>query len=129
MGKCGIKTVKHYTEKENIIELWQKVSNLKTQIKHSNICYIALKRIRKNCAKNKRHYKEEKQNYKACFEGETGIFIIENLTRDITERCKLPEAIELRKFFGYNHNNIMVREKTSVAEKIIIFFSSQRYCN
>ena len=80
-------------------------------------------------AKNKRHYKEEKQNYKACFEGETGIFIIENLTRDITERCKLPEAIELRKNFGYNHNNIMVREKTSVVEKKIIFFSSQRYCN
>ena len=48
-------------------------------------------------AKNKRHYKEEKQNYKAYFEGETGIFIIENLTRDIIERCKLPEAIELRK--------------------------------
>ena len=73
-------------------------------------------------AKNKRHYKEEKQNYKAYFEGETGIFIIENLTRDIIERCKLPEAIELRKFFGYNHDNIMVRGKTSVAEKGIIFF-------
>ena len=39
---------------------------------------------------------KEKQNYKAFFENETGIFIIEKLTRDITERCKLPEAIELR---------------------------------
>ena len=25
-GKCGIKEVKHYNEKENIIDLWQKVS-------------------------------------------------------------------------------------------------------
>ena len=40
---------------------------------------------------------EEKQKCKAYFEGETGIFIIEKLTRDITECCKLPEAIELRK--------------------------------
>ena len=40
--KCGIKTVKHYNEKENIIELWQKVSDLETQIKYSNICDIAL---------------------------------------------------------------------------------------
>ena len=32
--KCGIKTVEHYNEKENIIELWQKVSDLETQIKH-----------------------------------------------------------------------------------------------
>ena len=52
--------------------------------------------------------KEEKQNYTAFFEGETGIFIIETLTRDIIELCKLPEAIELRKNLGYNHSNIMV---------------------
>ena len=31
---------------------------------------------------------EEKQKYKAYFEGETGIFIIEKLTIDIIERCK-----------------------------------------
>ena len=76
-------------------------------------------------AKNKRHYKEEKQNYKAYFEGETGIFIIENLTRDIIERCKLPEAIELRKKLGYNHGDIMVREETSIAEKIIKLFPNE----
>ena len=40
---------------------------------------------------------EEKQKYKAYFEDETGIFIIEKLTLDITERSKLPEVIELRK--------------------------------
>ena len=51
---------------------------------------------------------EEKKNYKAFFEGETGIFIIKRLTRDIIERCKLPEAIELRKKLGYNQDNIRV---------------------
>ena len=51
---------------------------------------------------------EEKEKYKAIFEGEADIFIIEKLTRDIIERCKLPEAIELRKKLGYNHNDIMI---------------------
>ena len=67
MGKCGIKTVKHYTEKENIIELWQKVSNLKTQIKHSNICYIALKRIRKNCGKKQKTLQRRKAKLQSMF--------------------------------------------------------------
>ena len=35
------------------------------------------------------------QEYKACFEGETGVFVIGKLARDIIECCKLPEAIEL----------------------------------
>ena len=65
---------------------------------------------------------EEKQKYKGFFEGETGIFIIEKLTRDIIERCKLPEAIELRKILGCNHDDITVREETSIAEKIIKIF-------
>ena len=43
---------------------------------------------------------EEKEKCKACLEGETGIFIIEKLTRDIIELCKLPKAIELRKIWG-----------------------------
>ena len=51
---------------------------------------------------------EEKEKYKAFFEDETGIFIVEKLTRDINECCKLPEAIELRKKLGYNHDDIMV---------------------
>ena len=106
--------------------MWQKVSDIETQIKHSNICDIALKRIRKYCGKKTKDItEEEKQKYKAFFEGETGIFIIENLTRDIIERCKLPEAIELRKKLGYNHNDIMVREETSIAEKIIKLFPNE----
>ena len=73
------------------------MSDLKTQIKHSNICDIALKRIRKYCGKKTKDItEEEKQKYKAFFEGETGISIIEKLARDIIERCKLPEAIEFK---------------------------------
>ena len=85
--KCGIKTLKYYNEKEDIIELWQKMSDLETQIQHSNICDIALKRIRKYfCKKTKDITKDEKEKYKAFFEHEKGIFIIEKLTRDIIER-------------------------------------------
>ena len=111
--KCDIKTVKHYNKKEDIVELWQKVSDLETQIMHSNIFDIALKRIRKYCGKKTKDItEEEKQNYKAYFKGEAGIFIIEKLARDIIECCKLPEAIELRKKLGYNHDDIMVQEET-----------------
>ena len=53
--------MEHYNEKENIIELWQKVSDLETQIKHSNICDIALKRIKKYYGKkNKKHHGKRK---------------------------------------------------------------------
>ena len=97
-GKCGIKTVKYYNEKEDIIELWNKMSDIEIQLRHSNIYDIALKRIRKYCGKKTKDItEEEKQKYKAFFEDETGTFIIEKLTLDITERCKSPEAIELRK--------------------------------
>ena len=68
---------------------------------------------------------EEKQKCKAFFEGERGIFIIEKLTRDIIKRCILPEAIELRKKLGYNHDDIMVREETSIAEKIMKLFPNE----
>ena len=107
--KCGIKTVKHYNKKEDIIALWQKGSDLKKQIKQSNICDIAFKRIKKYYGKKTKTITEkEKQKYKGYFKGETGIFIIEKFTRDIIQRYKLPEAIELRKKLGYNHHNIMV---------------------
>ena len=100
--------------------MWNKISDVEIQLRHSNIYHIALERIKKYCGnKTKDIAEEEKEKYKAFFEGETGIFIIEKLTRDIIERCKLPEAIELRKKLGYNHDNIMVGEETSIAEKII----------
>ena len=68
---------------------------------------------------------EEKQKYKAYFEGKKGVFIIEKLTRDVIERCKLPEAIELRKKLGYNRDDIMVREETPIVEKILTLFPDE----
>ena len=89
-GKCGIKTVKYCNKKTDIIELWNKMSDIEIQLRHSNIYDIALKRIRKYCGKKTKDItEEEKEKYKAFFEGETGIFIIEKLTRDIIEHCKL----------------------------------------
>ena len=70
--------------------------------------------------------KEEKQKYKAFFKGETGIFIIEKLTRNIIECCKLPESIEFRKNLEYNHNKynglrrkILLLIKNSISENQI----------
>ena len=114
---CGITTVKYYNEKEYIIKFLQKMSDVKTQTKHTNIDDVALKRIRKYYGKKAKDIaKEEKEKYKAFFEDEKGVFIIVKLTRDIIERCKLPKAIKLRKKIGYNHNDIMVRQETSIGE-------------
>ena len=41
-GKCGIKKVNHYNEEENIIELWQKMSDIEIQLGYSNIANLAL---------------------------------------------------------------------------------------
>ena len=73
--------------------------------------------------KNKRQHKRKKKEkkYKAFFDGKEGFFIIENFTSDIIEHCKLPKAIELRKKIGYNHNDIMIGEETSLSEKIKLF--------
>ena len=68
-GKCGIKTVNHYNEEENIIELWQKMSDIEIQLGYSNIADVVLKRIRKYCGKKKKEItEEEKEKYKAYFE-------------------------------------------------------------
>ena len=58
----------------------------------------ALKRIRKYCGKKTKEItEEEKEKYKAYFEGEAGIFIIEKLAHDMIEPCKIPDAIKLKK--------------------------------
>ena len=59
--KCGIKTVKHYNEKKNIIESWQKMSDIEIQLGHSNIANVALKRIRKYCGKKTKDITEEEK--------------------------------------------------------------------
>ena len=55
-----------------------------------NIAVFVLKRIRKYFGKKKKKNitKEEKEKYKAFFEGEESIFIIEKLARDKIECCK-----------------------------------------
>ena len=74
----------HYNEKKNIVESWQKMSDTEVQLGHSNIANVALKRIRKYCGKKTKDITEEEKNiYKAFFEGEAGVFIIEKLMRDI----------------------------------------------
>ena len=58
--KCGIKTVKHYIKKENIIELWNKMSDIGIQLGYSNIYDITLKRIIKYYQKKKKTLRKKK---------------------------------------------------------------------
>ena len=81
------------------------MSYFATQTKHSNICDIALKRIRKYCGKKKTLQKKKNKTIKHFLKVE-----------------QVPKAIELRKKKEYNRNDIMVREETSIAEKIIKLF-------
>ena len=121
--KCGIKTLIYHNKEEKINELWHKMGHIEIQLEHSNIADVVLKRMRKWCGKiTKNITEEEKDKYKASFEGEEGAFIAQKFACDVTKHCKLPEAIELRKKLGYNHDDIMVREETSIAEKIIKLF-------
>ena len=102
------------------------MSEIEIQLVHSNITDAVLKGIRKYCDKKTKNITDvEKQKYKACFKGEEGVVIIEKLARDIIERCKLPKTIELRKKLGYNHDEIMVQEETSIAEKITKLFPNE----
>ena len=75
--------------------------------------------------KKQKTLQKKQEKYKAFSKGKDGIFIIEKLTRDIIESCKLPKVIELRKEIGYNHNDIIVSEKTSIAEKIMKLFPKE----
>ena len=87
------------------------MSDAKRQTGHLNIADVALRRIKKYCGKKQKTLRKKKKKYKAFFKGKEGIFIIEKLTRDIIEHCKLPKAIELGKKLGYNHDDIMVCQK------------------
>ena len=102
------------------------MGDIEVKLGHSNIADVVLKRIRKYCRKKTKGItKEEKQKYKTIFEGKKGVFIIENLARDVIENCKLPEAADFRKKVVCNRGNIMVREETSIAEKIIKLFPDE----
>ena len=119
--KCGIKIfICHNKEKKSVVAENEPHWNTTWAFKY---CWICVKKNQKILRqKNKRITEEEKQKYKAYFKGKEGVFIIEKLPRDIIECCKLPEAIKLRKQIGYNHEDIMVWEETSIAEKIIKLF-------
>ena len=79
-GKCGIKTIKHYNEKEDIIELWQKMSDIGIQLRHSNIYHIALERIKKYCGKKQKTLqKKKKKNIKDFLEVKQIFSLLKNL--------------------------------------------------
>ena len=78
--KCGIKTVKHYNKKEDIIELWNKMSDIEIQLKYSNIYDIALKRIKKYYGKKSKHItEEEKENIKHFLKVKELFSLLKNL--------------------------------------------------
>ena len=60
--KCGIKTIKYYKEKEDMIELWQKMRDVKIQTNHTNVADAALKKIRKYCGKKQKTLQKKKKN-------------------------------------------------------------------
>ena len=63
--KCGITTVKYYNKKKDIIELWQKMNDVKRETGHLNISDTALRRIKKYCGKKMKDITEkEKKNAK-----------------------------------------------------------------
>ena len=64
---CGITTVKHYNEKECIIELWQKTSDVERQIRHSNIADVVLQRIRKYFGKKTKDITEKEKKIQSIF--------------------------------------------------------------
>ena len=116
--KCGIETINYYNEEKNV--LMAKMGDIEIKLDHSNIADAVLKRIRKIHGRNRKNITEEEmRRYKKLFEGKKDVFIIEKVAIDVTERCKLPKSIDLRKKLEYNHNDIMIREETSIAEKII----------
>ena len=86
--KCGIKTIEHYNKKEDMIELWNKMKDIKIQTNHTNIYNIALERIRKYCGKKQKTLQKKKnKNIKHFLKVKQVLSLLKNLTRDIIERC------------------------------------------
>ena len=66
-GKCGITILKHYNEKENIIELWQIMNDVKRQTGHLNIADTGLRRIKKYCGKKAKYITEKEKKIQSIF--------------------------------------------------------------
>ena len=125
--KCAVRTVIYYKKAKGTLELRLKMSDIEEKLYHSNIADPVLKRIEKYYGKKINYITEkEKQIYKTCFNGKTGVYILEKLGCDLIEGCKLPKALDFRKKLGYNHSNILVREEQSIASKIIKLFSNEK---
>ena len=58
--KCGIKTVKYYNKKEDIIELWQKMSDVEKQTKHSNIAVLPWEELKSIMTKKQKTLQKKK---------------------------------------------------------------------
>ena len=79
-GKCGIKTMKYYNEKENMIEFWQKMRDVEIQANHTNIDDAALKRIREYYGKKQKTLqKKKKKNIKHFLKAKQVFSLLRNL--------------------------------------------------
>ena len=77
--KCSITTVKHYNEKENIIELWQKMSDVKRQTRHLNIADAGLRKIKKYWGKKTKDITEKEKNTKHYLKVKRVFLLLESL--------------------------------------------------
>ena len=66
-GKWGITTVKYYNKKEDIIELWQKMNDVKKETGHLNIADAALRRIKKYCGRKTKDITEKEKKIQNIF--------------------------------------------------------------
>ena len=65
--KCGITTVKYYNKKEDIIELWQKINDVKRETGHLNISDTALRIHRKYCGNETKDITEKEKKIQIIF--------------------------------------------------------------
>ena len=65
--KCGITTVKYYNKKEDIIELWEKMKDVKRETGHLNISDTALRRIKNYCGKKIKDITEKEKKIQSIF--------------------------------------------------------------
>ena len=94
------------------------MGDIQIKLDHSNLCDVVLRRIRKMfCKKKKRHYRRRNAKMQNIFEGKKRYFYYWKSCY----RCNWKMLI-LEKKLGYNHDDIIVREQTSIAEKIIKLF-------
>ena len=65
--KCSITTVKYYNKKEDIIELWQKINDVKRETWRLNFSDTGLRRIKKYYGKNIKDIPEKEKKMQSLF--------------------------------------------------------------